>query len=134
MCCPAPPTDGSIPSLETEFLGAEPELAPMSGRAVPFDEGLVLFLTRTSSDWALLFEDLLVARFNSSSVTSMYCWPLLEQTSLILATKGSLRLALSWSIMLIMRCLKGIPLWSREFTLQISTMSLRAFCLTLVFL
>ena len=101
-----------MPSLETEFLGADPEFAPISGRAVPFEEGLVLFFTRTSRDWALLLDDLLVARFSSSSVTSMYYWPLIvnEHTSLILVTKGSLRLALNCRIIFIMRCLKGIPL------------------------
>lgn len=57
-----------------------------------------------------------------------------RHTSLIFLMRGSLMEFLSPRMKLTIRYLKGAPLGSIEFNLQISTASLSALCLTLVFL
>lgn len=118
---------------------------PISGRLfplvpLPLPLSVVCYLLLLCT--SILTDLFLVATFNSSSLTSIYCYYYpspssydeLLHTSLIFLTNGSLRDGLNPNIKLIMRCLNGYPLGSIELILHTSNIIFSAFYLTLVFL
>ena len=126
-----PPKDGSTPfeAIPPPEMSGSPVASPVLLDDLAAD--LYLLTSMLTARLPLL----LVARLSSSSFTSMYWpWTIREQASLILATNGSLRDALKWMIMFTILGLNGCPLGSTAFTLHISTISFKAFYLTLVFL